>query len=373
MTCDTLDSSFATTTTLTCATGARIPTDTTTAHGAAASGRYIVYALEELASGRHYVGLTRRTLEARIASHITQARRDRRIRPHGLMAALRLMMALGQRFQDRFSVRVLARAKTTDAARELERHWIAQLECRVPHGLNDMPGGSSVGGTDNARPLSVTWPEGATRTYSSILAALAECNLQRRGRSQAPLQASTVYARLVADWSVEEALGLATRWDPRAVRDPFAIGGDVYTTLAAASVSTGLPIATLRSRLHRARQAGAEILPQIGRDRRARSPGHLTRLDLPWPDSGECLTAAQYAARTSTPKATVMHRWHRLQAALPEGAVPSPKGLQDFLAAPAGGKRKAADALTRLLSHAVTSRPKAQLGDLPVNPVQTIP
>jgi hypothetical protein len=350
-----IDQSPASLTPLACAAGARIPADPCTGAQAAPLGRYIVYRLEELASGRHYVGLTRRSLDARIASHLTQSRRRRRVRPGGLMAALRLMDALGQEFDASFGVRVLGHADTAEAARELERYWVELLGCRVPHGLNGMPGGSSVGGMDNAQSLRVTWPDGGVTDFSSIQAAMADVNRTRALAGQRPLEASTVYARFAGGWPIAQALGLEARQDPRKARTPFQIGAATYVTLEAAAASTGLGVATLRSRLHRARRSSESAVPQIGVDRRDRGPGYLTRLCIPWPGSCERLTAAAYAARTGVAKATIMHRWHRARAKWREGNTPSPEALRKFLTAPAAGKRAASAAMAELFSRSVRS------------------
>jgi hypothetical protein len=355
---DVLDQRPASLETLNCAAGARIPVHPCRHPGAAPLGRYIVYGLEELASGRHYVGLTRRSLDARIASHVRQSRRKGRVRPGGLMAALRLMDALGQAFDASFAVRVLGRADTSEAARELERTWVGLLDCRVPLGLNGMPGGSSVGGMDNAQPLRVTWPEGGVTEFPSIQAAMTDVNRTRAVAGQPPLEASTVYARFAGGWPIAQALGLEARQDPRKVHAPFQIGAATYVTLEAAAASVGLGVATLRSRLHRACRSGCGAVPQIGMDRRDRGPGYLPRLCIPWPGSGEHLTAAAYAARTGVPKATIMHRWHRARAEWREGNTPSPEALRKFLTAPAAGKRAASAAMAELFS--TSARREAQ-------------
>jgi hypothetical protein len=353
MSCDTLDPLCPLTTTPVISAGARAPTGNAGTQ-AAPPGEYIIYALEELASGRHYVGLTRRTLAERIASHVSQARRNRPVRARGLMAALRLVDSLGQTFSACFSARVLARAETADEARALEEHWVGLLDCRTPNGLNDMPGGSSVGGLDNARAVSAIGPDGKTRLYKSIQAAIADCNAERAAGGQPPLEYAAVYARLAGGWTPEEALGFKRRQDPRAVRAPFAIGDEIYTTLQAASDATGLLMDTLRSRLHRAKKSGAAGIPQIGEDRRARAPGRLEPLLIPWPLTNETLTAKEFANRTGVPKATIIHRWHRVRLRLSDGKRPEADAVHTYLTMPAGGKRAAARALDRLLSDVMT-------------------
>jgi len=265
------------------------------------------------------------------------------------MAALRLVDSLGQSFSACFSARVLARAETADEARALEEHWVGLLDRRTPKGLNDMPGGSSVGGLDNARAVSAIGPDGKTRLYKSIQAAIADCNAERAAGGQPPLEHGAVYARLAGGWPPEEALGFKPRQDPRAVRAPFAIGDEIYMTLQAASDATGLLLATLRSRLHRVAKSGIAGLPQIGRDRRARAPGRLAPLLIPWPMSGETLTANEYAHRTGVPKATIIHRWNRARDRFPDGRKPTADALHTYLTMPPRGKRVASQALENLL------------------------
>lgn len=44
---------------------------------------YIIYSLLERTTGRHYVGLTKRTLPARVSAHLSQARGAGRSVPAG--------------------------------------------------------------------------------------------------------------------------------------------------------------------------------------------------------------------------------------------------------------------------------------------------
>ena len=325
--------------------GDLIPSNTGPALVVTPDKSYIIYTLEELASGRHYVGLTRRSLSERVASHITQSRRDRPIRPNGLMAALRLMESLGQVFTSCFSARIIAHADTADAARALERHWVEQLECRTPIGFNNMPGGSSVGGIDNATPLTVVTHDGVQTTYPSIRMAIVAYNVAREANGQQKLEFSTVYARIAGGWTIEESLDIRPRRHFGSVRRHFAIGDTVYTTLHEASAATGLLPATLCSRLYRSRNAGMSEVPQIGVDRRARGRAPLTRLNIPWLKTAERLTAAAYAARTGLPKTTITHRWHRAQKAVAQGKVWKFDALYHFMTGP---KRQVPRTVNRL-------------------------
>ncbi len=289
---------------------------------------FTIYVLEELATGRSYVGLTARPLEQRIAAHLSQAGRDKPVRDGGLMAALRRMMAKGGRFEATFTSRIVARAQTADQARALERRWVEMLVTRRPHGYNDMPGGSSVGSVDNVRPLTVTLAAGQQLRYRSIHDAIAACNAGLVAAEQPILQPATVYYRLASGWPPETALGYRPHQIMRQ-RPAFHLHGTLYTSLKTASTATGVDPATLRSRLHRLPAPTVPgTIPEIGGDRRShRRPSFPLR--IVWPGSREVLTAAAFAARTGVAKSTVIHRWHRAHATIRGQASPplSPKAL----------------------------------------------
>ncbi len=275
---------------------------------------YIIYALQERETGRHYVGLTSRTLTQRVTAHLSQAKRDKPVRNGGLMAALRQVQAAKEKFADRFDARVVARAYDVTTACALERRWIHMMVAHKPQGFNDLPGGSSVEGPDNARPLAVETKPGTRQIYRSIHHAIADRNRYLRARCQPLLQPSTVYARLAQQWSPEEALGYQPHSDGRARRPVFQLDGVPYSSLRAAAETSGMPIPTLRSRLHRAKQR-REIIDEvieIGTDRRSCRLA-ASCVSLAWPGTGEWLTAEAYAARTGVAKATLMHRWHRIR------------------------------------------------------------
>lgn len=293
--------------------------------------RYIIYALREHTSDKHYVGLTMRRLPQRISAHVSQARRDRPVRDGGLMAALRRIDERGQSFDQAFESLVVAHAVGAEEARALECHWIAKLNARQPHGFNSMPGGSSVGGRDNAKTLTVALPDGVSRTYASIQDAITErnCGLQLAGKPS--LEPGTVYARFAQGWPAEEALGYQPHVDGRTRRPEFRLHGQTFSSLSAAAAATGIKLEALRSRLHRLRQRSDAEALDISLDRRSCRSG-TTDLSIPWPRTGERLTAEQFAARTGVPKATVMHRWHRALTQTAHDAAPlSPQQLFERL------------------------------------------
>ena len=278
----------------------------------AATASWIVYTLTERATGRVYVGITQRTLQQRIGAHLSQARRIRGIRPDGLMAALRAMIARGQAFADAFTARIVARAVDAAEAAEQERKWVTMLNCRTPDGLNCLPGGG-VGGPANARELEVEISPCCWRWYPSIYAAIGARNRDLRQAGQPLLDPGVVYTRLTAGWSAEEALGYRDHVDGRGLRAAFRVGSHEFDTLRQAAGVTGLSIDTLRSRHHRQATAALSDGPiDIGTDRRSgNGSANRTLLAIIWPDTGEQLTADAFSRRTGVPKATVIHRWHR--------------------------------------------------------------
>ena len=275
-------------------------------------GRWIIYSLQERASGRTYVGVTCRPLQVRIGSHLSQARRGGRLRRGGLLEVLRDACLTTKDFHDRFVARVLGTATSRAEARTQEASWIARLRCMVPSGFNLMPGGSSLGGPSNARPVSVE-VGGQRHTYASVGAALSDRNRSAADRGEVRVQRSTAHARLAAGWSPAEALGYAPHRDGRGARERFSVDGIVYSTLREASVASGLAIATLRSRLHRSkRRAMQSDVPEVGRDQRTASLGRRPLLGLVHPTTGEPVSARAYARATGLPLSTVLHRAHRL-------------------------------------------------------------
>lgn len=274
---------------------------------------WLIYTITHCATGRCYVGLTRHTLADRISRHLSNARRDRRVRAGGLMAALRLMAEDGQTFARAFTAQVVARAETAADAALQEARWIEMLGCRAPHGLNQMPAGG-VGCVANAEQLIVKTTPGTRKLYGSIYAAIGDANVQRRCSGRAQLDPGVVYARLAAHWTPEEALEYEPHRDQRGERPAFRIAGRTHTSLREASAATGVGIDTLRSRLHRAKRRASGIgIPDVTVDRRGDSPGRGQPLGIVWPDTGEDLTAEEFGLRTSVPKSSVIHRAHRVR------------------------------------------------------------
>ena len=294
---------------------------------------YLIYALHERATGLNYVGLTTRTLAQRISAHLAQARRDRNVRPGGLMTALRGMLASGGQFADFWDVRIVEQAATTDEARAMERYWIATLSAASPTGYNLMPGGASVGGPANSTPITVILPDGSSRTYACIQDAIADSNTVSRDAGMPTLLPGTAYARLSFGWSPAQALGYAPHVDGRGARPLITIKGQTFSNLRSIATTTGVTVSTLRSRLHRRTQSGsgADLVTDMRCSGFDQLPRRSPPLGLRLPGTSQALSVREYAERTDTPASTIQHRWHAAIRAGLDPATMSPAALLDYL------------------------------------------
>jgi hypothetical protein len=290
-----------------------------------------VYCIVHREDDMSYVGLTRRPLAVRLAAHDHMARRRPDLGgPGTLAAAIRQAYNAGGSFAADFKATVLAEASSAVEARHLERTWIERLGTASPGGYNIMPGGS-LGGPANAIPVVLDHPRRGRLTCTSVMEAVAEISRERRAQGQPPLRLGTIYARRAMDWSLEEALELKAHTDGRRRRARFWWHGRSYETLEELARAEGLRIDTIRSRLHRARRAGCGPDHDVARDRRlpgARRTGGVgcgrqppLRLPHPTDPAAGTVTAADYARMTGLPRATVLHRYHRLMAGRDPGSL----------------------------------------------------
>lgn len=144
-------------------------------------GHWLIYGLKDRMSGRWYVGLTIRSLDARIAAHIAQARRGRRLRPGGLLEFLRDAGVTMATVYYRFAVQVLDRAATRQEARVRETAWIATLGARGAVRLQPDAGGRA-GWTLQLPPgpgHDPRWPEGICLDWSGGVRPEQPCKSRR--------------------------------------------------------------------------------------------------------------------------------------------------------------------------------------------------
>ena len=291
----------------------------------AAAGVYSIYEIKRRSDGRRYVGVTQRSLELRKRLHIYCARRRKQAhRRGGLGEAILQAERSGLSATEEFAITLLETCTTPLEARRLEALWIERLQSRVPNGFNLQPGGATLGGPGNARPITLGPVGQAPQVFQSIMSALAASNATREANGHKALRLPAVYARLQAGHAQRAAFGLTQRLDLRRKRaEPFRYRGRTHVSLHTVASRKNIPIDTLRSRLHRARLAGIANA-DIGFDRRLPgSPrrndagtGRLPPLSLPHPKDAEAppVSAAEFARLTGIPKATVTHRFSRVLA-----------------------------------------------------------
>lgn len=306
---------------------------------------WTIYLIRLRESGRSYVGVTQRPLAARLRAHWHDAGRSHLPRPGGLRAALQDARRRGDSLEDVLVVATLGTATTPAQARRLEAAMIMRHGTMHPRGLNLMPGGASLGGPRNRRPLRILHPvTGRMHRFHSVEAAHAALCAGPRAAGLPPAPSlGLVHARLAAGWHPLEALGLLDHDDGRGQLP----GGARYAGKPIGALREvardDLSIATLRSRRHRARLAGvADADLAVPRPRGSRQLG---RRLLPLPDprrpgEGRTLGCLDFARLAGVPVATVTHRLHRLLrqghdvAAMPDGE------LVALLAAPPADRRR---------------------------------
>ena len=199
---------------------------------------FIIYAIRSW-EAKEYVGVTV-SLRMRIARDIGDAlHRPHLGGPGSLLDAIRRAFNAGKTFEQAFQVRTVALALTEDDARRLEREWIERIGSMSPRGYNLMPGGRSLGGPFNAKPVTIRHPAKGALHYDSLMKAIDSINAMRIGTGEAPLGLFTVYMRLRMGWPAEEALGLWAPADRRRARAEFVWRGRRYTSHRALARAAG--------------------------------------------------------------------------------------------------------------------------------------
>lgn len=326
-----------------------------TTGAAPVEGPFRLYLVTETATGRGYVGLTARLEQSRLRAHWYHAGRvEHRHRQGSLGAAMRAARERGDSLEQAFSVTVLEMVPDVVAARRREEDLIASLGTAAPGGFNLMPGGASVGGPGNSRQTRLRGPNGRVRGFASFGEAWAWWRAQWEVASPEQVAAWTTeglhwpalglaHARIGLGWSVQEALGLAPHGDRRGERpDGVVANGKRHEHLR--DLADLAPVPTLRSRLHRARQAGLGAQADLAADRRRHGQPQQARrvARLPDPDDPAGpreLTLRDLAGRTGVPFATLQHRLRGLERQGPDPAAMPGAALLARLLAPTTDRR----------------------------------
>jgi hypothetical protein len=229
---------------------------------------------------KQYVGLTIRTLQARLQAHRgTAARKGKKVAKGSLGEAMRIEFQRNPRSKA-FDIALLSTHRSLNAVRRAEIRAIEKWGTVAPYGYNLMRGGSSVGGPSNSK--SVTVEAGDKRTTFESLAALC------RVMCPDDLSDETFYFRVVrrreSGWSLEQAIGLVPGPDRRT------------TERSRYARSSGVSQATLRSRDHRRK---TRLAPFV--------------IELPHPNEvRRKVSAAEFSRITGISKSTVLYRAKKL-------------------------------------------------------------
>jgi hypothetical protein len=214
--------------------------------------RLRVYSLERKEDGRVYVGRTALPLAERLKLHVRAAmRRPARSAPGSLASAVRQVILCGFRLEAAFRWESLAEGLDAAEAGAVQRQWIERLGSWQPRGFNEPP--NQAPRRLGVGPVVVHRPQGA-ETFPSLADAIALRNRERHREGRPPLATTTVRARLMALWSLAEALECTFSGDP--AQRPFLDRDFVLQRLREVSALTGLPVDVLRARVRRAAGAG---------------------------------------------------------------------------------------------------------------------
>ena len=96
-----------------------------------------IYTIKNRQSGKQYVGQTRRSLNNRLSSHFTAAKRGSTGLLHDAMRTLP---------KESFQIELLQECRSSDELDEAERKWISELKTIAPDGYNVEEGGYHVRG-----------------------------------------------------------------------------------------------------------------------------------------------------------------------------------------------------------------------------------
>ena len=175
------------------------------------------YKITDLSNGKVYVGRTQRTPQERFQEHChADSLLGRAIRDHG---------------KEQFKIEIIAETDSFDEANGLERHFIAELNCKNPNGYNLTDGGDGRAGCPHtaeecakisaANKGQIPWIKGkkhSEETKQKIAAALighevpqtvrdkiSETLTGRPGRPHTEEEKAKISARLKASWAKRKA------------------------------------------------------------------------------------------------------------------------------------------------------------------------
>lgn len=264
---------------------------------------FIIYSITNKNNNKQYIGVTQRTLDQRVRSHLSESK-NKGTHPDGLPAALREMHQKGLLFDQCFTTEIIeSNLPTKEYALSREKHYVTLLNTRVPFGYNVLNGGSSAGAINNAKPITIEL-EDKSYNFKSIIDAVSFVNSDSKTTN---LLDHTVRMRLAADWTIHEAFNLEPHTDKRTLRNPFIYNGELFHSIGPVSKATGISNETLRSRIYRRKNLPNHDISQ-------RIPGKKnSSSNLPHPQDAtlDGITSREFSIITKIPQTTVSSRAKR--------------------------------------------------------------
>lgn len=214
--------------------------DKISANSATSFERGFIYLIKHIASGKGYVGLTRRTLKERFQGHLDAVKK--RNRPEGTIT-----YDIAKYGREAFSIELLEEVFSLQQLSEREIFFIKKLGTLSPSGYNQNRGGSLA-----LSPITHLVDGVGYRGIGQLADAY-------------DLLEETVRARLSAKWSIEQAVGLEPPPTIKRKGKLFHVGGKVYESEVALTKAYKIPIERFRARLYQMNWSIEEALGLIYR------------------------------------------------------------------------------------------------------------
>lgn len=214
--------------------------DKISANSATSFERGFIYLIKHIASGKGYVGLTRRTLKERFQGHLDAVKR--RNRPEGTIT-----YEIAKYGREAFSIELLEEVFSLQQLSEREIFFINKLGTLSPNGYNQNRGGSLA-----LSPVTHFVDGVGYRGIGQLADAY-------------DLFEETVRARLSAKWSIEQAVGLEPPPVIKRKGKLFNVGGKVYESETTLANAYKIPIERFRARLYQMNWSIEEALGLVYR------------------------------------------------------------------------------------------------------------
>jgi hypothetical protein len=187
--------------------------------------RGTIYLITQSATGKSYVGLTRRPFKVRMQGHWDAARK-------GIGSSESLWSAIRLHGKDAFSFKILEVVSTIGQLSDREKYWIDKLQTLTPLGFNQNRGGSV------SEYPTIYVVQGNEYWGAANLA------------DEFGIYEETLRARLNAGWSVEQAVEISPRPKSKRSGTKYKIGDKTFSSETEMSVYFGITPEKFRSRFY---------------------------------------------------------------------------------------------------------------------------